>query len=88
MEHRYRTFCGEIDVIAKKNDLIVFVEVKARKSEEKCYNAIHFKQLKRIQNASAIFLKRNQQFACCDIRYDVVLVSDWQLPIYIENVSM
>lgn len=88
LEHRYKTFCGEIDVIAKKNNLVVFVEVKSRKNQEKCYNAIRQKQLKRIQNASSIFFKRNRKFAECDMRFDVVLVADWKIPIYIENVSM
>ena len=34
LEQNYKKFFGEIDIIAKKNDLVVFVEVKARKNSQ------------------------------------------------------
>lgn len=88
LDSRYKTFCGEIDIVAKKGNLIVFVEVKTRKDIEKCYNAIRLKQIRRIQNASNIFLKKNKQFSEYDIRYDVILISSWKFPIHLKNVSM
>ena len=88
LEKRYKTQCGEIDIIAKKRDLVAFIEVKYRKSEEKCYVAVTDKQLKRIQRASQIFLGRNPKLSTNPIRFDVILVSYWSIPIHIENVSM
>jgi putative endonuclease len=85
---RYKTVCGEIDIIAQKGDLVVFVEVKSRKNIDKCYTAIVDKQLNRIQRASQIFLSKNSKLSTMSIRYDVILVSDWSFPIHIENVSM
>ena len=85
---RFKTHCGEIDLIASKGDLIVFVEVKSRKSMEKCFNAIKNRQLCRIQRASQIFLKRYPSLAAHQIRYDVVFISDWCLPLHLENVCM
>lgn len=86
--HRYKTACGEIDIIAKKRDVIVFVEVKARKSEEKCFVAITPKQLERVQRASEIFMRSHSQYFGKFSRFDVILVSDWSIPVHIENISI
>ena len=88
LERRYKTTCGEIDIIAKKSDLIVFVEVKFRQNEEKCFNAITDKQLKRIQRASGIFIDRHPEYQNNFSRYDVILINKRKLPIHIENVSV
>ena len=88
LEMRYKTFCGEIDLIAKKGNLIVFIEVKSRKSMEQCYDAIREKQIRRIQNASYVFLKKHPQFSGYYSRYDVILVADWKIPKHIQNITM
>jgi putative endonuclease len=88
LETRYKTKWGEIDIIAKKRNVIVFVEVKSRKSDEKCYNAIVAKQLQRIQNASLMFMNKNRKFSENQTRYDVILISKYNLPIHVENVTM
>ena len=88
LAQRYKTSCGEIDIIAQKGNTVVFIEVKARKDQEKCFVAITDKQLKRVQNASQIFLKNHPKLQNCDIRYDVMLVADWRIPLHIENITM
>ena len=88
LERRYKTTCGEIDIIAKRLNLIVFVEVKFRQDEEKCFNAITDKQLKRVQRASEIFINRHSEYQNNFRRYDVILINKWKLPIHIENVSI
>ncbi|GHU17032.1 UPF0102 protein [Alphaproteobacteria bacterium] len=88
LQRRFKTACGEIDIIAKRGDLVIFVEVKARKNEEKCYNAIKDKQMQRIQRASEIFLRKRPDLAHKNVRYDVILISDWKIPIHITNVSI
>ena len=49
---RHRTKLGEIDLIARKRDLVVFVEVKARRSEMQALDAVSFASQKRIRAAS------------------------------------
>ena len=88
LARRYKTFYGEIDIIAQKNDIIIFVEVKSRKTTDKCYVAINDRQLKRIQRASAIFMRNNKNLEQNFIRFDVILVADWKFPIHIINVSI
>ena len=88
LKHRYKLRGGEIDIIAKRGNKIAFVEVKTRKSEEKCQIAITPQQLYRIRKASQMFLKCNPKYFNCDFSYDVIFVADWHLPKHIENISM
>ncbi len=88
LKHRYELRGGEIDIIAKRGNKISFIEVKTRKSEEKCQIAITPQQLYRIRNASQFFLKNHPKYLNCDFSYDVILVADWSFPQHIENVSV
>ncbi|MDR1375653.1 MAG: YraN family protein [Holosporaceae bacterium] len=88
LARRYKTYCGEIDIVARKGDTIVFVEVKSRKSLRKCYEAIQNKQLQRIVRASEIFLSKSPHLRSNFVRYDVVLVPDWNFPRHIKNISL
>lgn len=88
LKHRYKLSGGEIDIIVKRGDKISFVEVKTRKSEEKCQIAITPQQLRRIRNISQFFLKNNPKYLNCDLSFDVILVADWCLPKHIENISI
>lgn len=83
---RFKTCCGEIDLIVSTNDLVVFVEVKSRKSWDKCFDAIRSKQLNRIFRASQIFLRSRPKLLGRQIRYDVIFVSGWHFPKHLENV--
>ncbi|MDR0581097.1 MAG: YraN family protein [Holosporaceae bacterium] len=87
LARRYKTVCGEIDIVAQKNNVVAFIEVKSRKNMDKCYNAITAKQLQRIQRASGIFMNRRKNLEQNFMRYDVILVADWKLPVHITNLN-
>jgi putative endonuclease len=88
LARRFKTSCGEIDIIAQKNNVIAYIEVKSRKTIDKCYDAITQKQLSRIQRSSKIFMDQNKKWHKYFSRYDVILVANWKLPIHLENISM
>ena len=72
IENNYYTRNGEIDIIASKNNYIIFVEVKTRTNEKygrasEAVNKIHMKK------SAAIFLKENN-FSRFTIRFDVIEV--------------
>ena len=68
------THAGEIDFIAKRGNILVFVEVKKRATLENAAYAISDAQKRRIRTGAESFLKKHPQFNDCDIRFDAVLV--------------
>jgi putative endonuclease len=60
---RYRTKLGEIDIIARKGDLAVFVEVKARRNEIGAIDAVSYAAQSRIRGASDLWRARQRDDA-------------------------
>lgn len=77
---RHRTKLGEIDIIARKGDLAVFVEVKARADEMGAVDAVSYTSQKRIRAASDLWLTRQQDYAILSQRYDIVAILPGKLP--------
>ena len=76
VERNYRTRAGEIDLIARKDNLLIFVEVKMRSSEAfgRPEEAIDSKKQKKIIEIAQVYLAEHP---CpgCDIRFDVIAIS-------------
>jgi putative endonuclease len=75
LETNYRTQLGEIDIIAKEDDTIVFVEVKSRRSVQfgNPKQAITVQKQKKISMVALCYLKATGQSAA-RARFDVVTV--------------
>ncbi|MEH6690638.1 MAG: YraN family protein [Pseudorhizobium pelagicum] len=82
---RYKTRSGEIDLIARKGDLAVFVEVKARVGEREAVDAVSATAQKRIRAASDIWLSRRPDAARLSQRYDVIAVLPGRLPRHFRD---
>ena len=80
---RWRSPVGEIDLVARRGRLLVFVEVKARAQLDDAAEAVTERQQRRIAAAAAAWLARNGRDAECDIRFDAILVAPWRLPRHI-----
>jgi putative endonuclease len=77
---------GEVDIVAKKNDIIVFVEVKTRS-----YQYINISQLvnktkqKKIIHTSLLYLqKHNIHESAYVVRYDICYINNDNIE-YFEN---
>lgn len=77
---RYRTKLGEIDIIARKRNVAVFVEVKARRDEASAIDAVSYTAQNRIRAASDLWLARQRDFAVLSQRYDIVAIIPGRLP--------
>ncbi len=77
---RYRTKLGEIDIIARRGDLVVCVEVKARRDVDGAVFAVTASAQRRIRAASEIWLSRQPDAHRLSLRYDIVAVLPWRLP--------
>ncbi|MCG8272895.1 YraN family protein [Aquamicrobium sp. NLF2-7] len=86
LERRYRTRLGEIDLIARRGDLVLIVEVKARRSLVDAMEAIARQSERRIEAAADIWLSRQPDYGRFSLRFDMVAVLPWRWPVHVENV--
>lgn len=80
----YKTPVGEIDLIARRNGRISFIEVKARAQTVDAAEALGARQRARIQRAAEYFLTQHPALQVCDIRFDVALVTG---PLKLEYLA-
>jgi putative endonuclease len=83
---RYRTRLGEIDLIARRGDLVLIVEVKARPSLVEAMDAVARSSERRIEGAADLWLARQPDHARLSLRFDLVAVLPWRWPVHVENV--
>jgi len=76
IERNYRNKLGEIDLIARENGALVFVEVKTRRSDR--YGsprlAITPQKQRKLSMTALTYLKQTRQINC-KARFDVVLIN-------------
>ena len=82
---RYRTRHGEVDLIMRKGDLAVFVEVKARASEQAAVDAVTASAARRIAAAGDVWLSRQRDASRLSLRYDIVAVIPGRWPVHFPN---
>lgn len=71
---RLRTDVGEIDIVAEKQGLLAFVEVKARPTLLDAVDAISARQQKRLLLAAEILLAEHPTWGIDGVRFDVIVV--------------
>jgi putative endonuclease len=77
---RFRSPYGEIDIVARRRNLLAFVEVKARASLDDAAYAVTPRQQKRIIDAAQAWLMTHPEHADFDLRFDVMLIAPRRLP--------
>jgi len=81
LEKRYiigrNTGRAEIDIIARRGDLVIFVEVKNRKSRELGYDAVTYTQGERMRATAEHYLRRIRHIG--PARFDIIVVGNWRV---------
>ena len=85
VSQRWKSPVGEIDLVARKANVISFIEVKARQSVDEALNSVSPHQRRRIIMAARHWLASNPDTSDCDCRFDIVLVTPYQWPQHLEN---
>src|ERR1700712_5553419 len=80
LARRFRTPYGEIDIVARRRNLVAFVEVKARASLDEAAYAVTPRQQQRIIGAAEAWLMAHPEHADFDLRFDVMLMAPRRLP--------
>lgn len=72
----YRCPLGEVDLVARDGDCLVFVEIKTRKGRSLGYakEAVNARKQRQLSKVALTYMKAND---CCDVkaRFDVVAIS-------------
>jgi putative endonuclease len=77
---RFRTPYGEIDLVARKRNLLAFIEVKARANLDDAAYAVTPRQQQRIIEAAQAWLVAHPEHANFELRFDAMLIAPRRLP--------
>jgi putative endonuclease len=83
---RFRTKVGEIDLIARRGDLVLVVEVKARRTLVEAMEAITVTAERRIEAATDLWLSRQPDYARLSVRFDMIAVLPRRWPVHVPNI--
>jgi putative endonuclease len=83
LARRWKSPRGEIDIVARRRHLLVFVEVKARENFDGAAESFLPRQQRRIAAAAEIWLAAHPDGGIRDIRFDAILVVPGKLPRHI-----
>jgi putative endonuclease len=85
LEQRFKTPTGEIDLIMRRGNTTIFVEVKARATVDEGIMAVTAFQSRRISSAAAYFAASDATAAMGFQRFDIVAVPSYLWPTHIKN---
>jgi putative endonuclease len=83
LARRWKSPAGEIDIVARRRQLLVFVEVKARASLDAAAESVLPRQRQRIAAAAEAWLAAHPDPKIIDMRFDAILVAPGKLPRHI-----
>lgn len=85
LDRNFKCKIGEIDIVAKKDDVIIFVEVKTRSGDRfgMPREAVNYYKQRKIRNVASVYIKFKRLFdySC---RFDIIEILDGQIT-HIEN---
>jgi putative endonuclease len=70
---RYKSSVGEIDIIARRKNQLVFVEVKGRGDLTSALDSVTRRNRARVEQAARHFLAVHPHYIAFDMRFDVVV---------------
>ena len=79
LDRRWQSPAGELDLVARRGNRVVFVEVKARRSAKAAAWAISPEGRRRITRAAELWLTRHARHRQCETRFDVITFAGWRL---------
>jgi putative endonuclease len=85
LARRWKTPFGEIDIVARRRNDLVFFEVKARDTLADAAEAVTERNKQRIVAAAELWLAHHPQDEGRAIRFDVILMVPGKMPRHIVN---
>jgi len=66
---------GELDIVARKANVLAFVEVKRRPNREDGLLAVHADKQTRLRSAASAWLARHPELAQLQCRFDLIILT-------------
>ncbi len=82
---RWRGSIGEIDLIAREGEVLVFIEVKKSSSHALAAEQLSYGQMQRIRATASEFVGGEPKGQATDMRFDVALVDGMGRVEIVEN---
>lgn len=77
---RLRTPVGEIDIVARRRDVLAVVEVKTRRDQSAAIRSVTRRQRRRLERAAQWLAAGRPDLATLKIRFDLMVVAPWRAP--------
>jgi len=84
-ERNFYSRFGEIDIIATKDDVLHFVEVKSGEDYELAVQNITPRKLSRLIRTGDVYMKKNSLDV--DFTYDAIIITPTEIE-FIENITL
>lgn len=85
VETRVKTPVGEIDLVARRLGVTVFVEVKARGGRQSQAEALGAVNTRRIVRAAEYYVARRPALAATALRFDVIFLAPGSWPRHLKD---
>ncbi|MFJ6025417.1 YraN family protein [Brevundimonas sp. NPDC092305] len=84
---RLKTRAGEIDILARRRDVLAVIEVKRRKTLDLALCALTADQYERLLTAGRAVLRQRPSLAGHQLRIDIVALAPGRFPVHRRNVT-
>ena len=74
LQHRFKSAAGEIDLVLRRDDTVLFVEVKRARAHDIAASRISLQQIARINQSAEIFVAEQLSGQNFEMRLDAALV--------------
>lgn len=88
LDQRARTAAGELDLVARRGQVLVFIEVKHRASLDAALIAVTPHQKRRLLRAASLWRGRHGALAALQPRFDVIAWPERGWPRHIKGAFM
>jgi len=78
---------GELDIIARNQDVLAFVEVKLRSGRDAALLAVHADKCRRMVSAARAWIGRHPKLGQLQSRFDLIILSPGVLRMRIEHME-
>ncbi len=85
LARNFRHGSGEVDLLARRGQVLAAVEVKWRPDQDQAAAAVSPRQKYRIQRAASVFWAQLPDHDRVALRFDALLLAPWRLPHHIPD---